>query len=326
MKPYTKIELAEDDRNYVYLINPEHNYSQSLHLLIELRAILAIEPIEIPAETLSTLLKSQVPVVIFDIYGNCVGRIEPNYKNNSNLIEAQTLAVEPKKVAIMQNFCWGTFRRNRRFLMRNRREGIENEILDKATSELNYLCDGIFKMNSIESLNGLMGKAYYLYYPALFTCLRYSGWGFTSRSDNSPVNRMLNFVYKLLEQSCKTAIAGVGLNPYQGIWHQSYREQLGLVSDLANEFKCYGDAIVVRCINRQYITLKDFDGYWDSDRLPPKVVQILIKDYEKKMTEKFTYPHVNLNCTYQEAIFVQAKQIALFFLEEIDEYYAIDLR
>ncbi|PHJ64998.1 hypothetical protein VF04_04230 [Nostoc linckia z7] len=71
---------------------------------------------------------------------------------------------------------------------------------------------------------------------------------------------------------------------------------------------------------------KDFDEYWESNNLPAIAVQAIIKSFEQKMNERITYPHTRLQCTYQELLYLQSKQIAWFLTGEIEEYYSPDLR
>lgn len=283
-----------------------------------IRAIIAIEPIEIDARALSALMQFKIPVVIFSEVGEVLGRIEPTYPVRGELLHAQYMIHPMTKTQILQASVWGNLRRCRGFLLRSGRE--HGTDFSEDCKNLNFAIDSVYKHDNVLSVSGVLGQGLKIYYGAFPKLLRYD-WGLKSRHDNSPICRMLNFSYAMLEESVKTAVHAIGLNPAVGFWHSSYHQQQGLITDLASEFKLYSEAVILRLVNRSQIVPKDFDGYWEKG-IPPKVIHAIAKSYEAKMTEKFTYPHTQLKCTYQELLYVQAQQLAWVLLGEIEEYYS----
>src|SRR5690242_19551993 len=138
---------------------------------------------------------------------------------------------DEKRIAIMQAVSWSKLRRVRRFLMRSSQR---TQKITTACNQLRDLANLVYRHDSIESLQGLIGQAMLQYYSALPDCFNLD-WGFTSRHDNSPVSRMLDFANKLLSESIKTAVDSVGLDPAVGYWHSSYKNQLGLIADFRGE-------------------------------------------------------------------------------------------
>lgn len=137
---------------------------------------------------------------------------------------------------------------------------------------------------------------------------------------------MFNYVYDMLSEIIEISILSAGLDPNIGFWHKTYRRQKGLVSDILNQFKIYGEAVVINVINRGQVALKDFDDWNEGDALPPIVVKALTKTFDQKMRARFQYPHLNFSCSYQEAIYVQVKQYYMYLLGEIDNYYCFELK
>ena len=322
LKPGTKIELAEESE-YLYLLHPDHDYGQSIFPLNATRAILAIEPLEIEPITLTAILRARIPIIIFSQTGEFLGRIEPDYPARGDILKAQAIMSEQQATAIMQACCWGNLRRCRRYLLRSARE--KNREINSVGDALNELINLVYRQESVSSLQGLLGMGMKIYYEAFPICLN-QDWQFTSRHDNSPISRMLNFSYKLLEQSAKTAVYAVGLNPAIGFWHTTHHSQQGLVADIASEFKLYSEAVVVRVVNKGQVLPKDFADCWREEKLPKIAVAAIAKSFEQKMNERFTYPHTNLKCSYQELLYLQAKQIAWYLCNEVSEYYSPDLR
>ncbi|GEM_PF-4712038 len=326
LKSHTTLELAEEDPNYLYLKNPEHSFGESVVLFKNIRAILAFEPFEIKPTALGKLLRSQVPIILFAESGEYLGRVEPSYTTRPDLIRAQALMSEQQKLHLTQIVVWGVLRRCRRFLLKAGRERTIPPVA-KAADTMQLSIDAIFNCTSIECVQGHLGQALLAYYPALFKGLSTPGWEYDVRSSNKPLNRMLTFTYNLLHEFVKSAIYAVGLNPMQGHWHKSCHSREALVEDISFQFKPYVDTVVIRILNLNQVALKDFDDeWWESKSLPPKVVRVIMNSFERKMSERFTYPNTKINCSYQEAIYLQTKLLALYLTGQCEYYCPLDLK
>ncbi|MBD2505339.1 CRISPR-associated endonuclease Cas1 [Anabaena azotica] len=321
LKEYSTIEI--DKSGYIRISHPDFDYNQTLWSIDDLQAIIAFEPLEFDSNLITTFMRSQIPIVILDSQGGVLGRIEPSYKIRPDILQAQSLMSSEQKVRIMQAVAWSKLRRLRRFLSRSSRENSEE--LTEACQRLKEAINLVYRQDNVDSLQGMIGHGMLLFYNALPSCLN-QDWRYTGRRENSPIVRMLNFSNKLLEESVKIAINSVGLNPAHGYWHSSYKSQLGLVADFVSEFQLFAESAVVRACNRGQVVPKDFDNCWDSEHLPKIAVSAIADSFEKKMNERFTYPHTNLNCSYQELLYLQAKQLTWFLTGEIDEYYSPDIK
>lgn len=321
LKEYSAIEI--DKSGYLHISHPDFDYHQSYWKIADIQAIIAFEPLQIDSSLITTFMRSQIPIVILDNKGGVLGRIEPSYKIRPDILQAQSLMSSEQKVRIMQAVAWSKLRRLRRFLSRSSRQNSEE--LTETCQKLKEAINLVYRQDTVDSLQGMMGHGMALFYNALPNCLN-QDWRCTGRRDNSPLSRMLNFSNKLLEESVKIAINSVGLNPVYGYWHSSYTNQLGLVADFVSEFQLFAEGAVVRVCNRGQVVPKDFDNCWESEYLPSIAVKAIADSFEKKMNERFTYPHTNLNCSYQELLYLQAKQLTWFLTGEIDEYYSPDIK
>lgn len=292
---------------------------QEFYFREELAAIIACDPIDIKSGALSALLANQISVSIFNQNGNFVGRIQPNYKYNHSIIEAQLSITDSQRIHLLKQTAWSQMRNCRRYLLRTRPEYRNNkEFLLKYDLLINY----VDTKNSIPSLQGLLACGMSIYRQELQHCVN---WSF-DKNTHVLFNLMVKHVYKLLNEIITIAILSIGLDPSISFWHKSNR-RLGLVEDILTQFKIYGDAVVISAINKGQIALKDFDDWNEADRLlPPRVIKILQRAFEQKMKGKFQYPHLDFSCSYQEAIYVQVQQYSLYLLHEIDNYYCIELR
>lgn len=313
--PDSSLELDKNNRLRSTLPSGQINR----YNLSEIETILAFGNVNLDSYLIPQVLAAGVPIAFFD-RGKFLGRLEPSTSDRADMLQAQVEIELERKLNLASQMVWGIARRNRVFIARIQKDK-QNPDLNCAMKELKDVADSVFRYQDLAQVVGSIGKIFEIYYRC-FPLLLNSDWEF-SRSEETPLNRMLEFVYALLEESVKSAIIGAGLNPSVGIWH-SDRAKQPLVRDLVAEFKSFADAVVVRAINRNQIVLKDFDI--DGDKLSRQVTAILVREYEKKMTEEFAYPHLGFRCTYQEAISLQAKQIAWYVSGKINDYFSLVLR
>ncbi|MHC5772102.1 MAG: CRISPR-associated endonuclease Cas1 [Nostoc sp.] len=321
--------LYLDTGAIVQLIDPDASVLQitvgrqeSIFKLTDIRAIIATEP-EIKSSALTKILRWRIPVILFSQSGEFLGRIEPDYKIRADIMQFQAIMTDAMRVEIMQGATWGRLRRLRRFLQRSGRDGAVE--ISQASKDILHLSNCITNHDSIASLQGLIGQAMLIFYRILPQCIN-PDWRFTSRHDNSPVCRMLDFSEKLLEESIKNAVFSVGLNPNLGYWHQSHHQTKGLIADLTTEFQILAIACVKTVLNRGYVTAKDFNKCWDENTLPLVAAQAITRAYQVKMATEISYPQINVKCTYEDLFYIQSKQLILYLQGQIQEYYSPDLK
>jgi CRISP-associated protein Cas1 len=314
--PEYKLSLTKDNQIAVSVLS---TVVQNLKFQ-DIATIIAIEPVSIDSDVIVALLKHRIPVSIFASDGQLIGRIDPFYEINQNvLIQQINLSLE-RKLYLQRQCTWAIVRRYRFFILRKVREDKTNKDKKTIEVEFNYIVDSVEKKNSPRALNGLLGNATIKYSNYLHKhCIDYD-------FDRKMINAMTEFIYAIAAQIIESAILVFGLNPLDGFWHKSRRKQKGLVLDILSALKPYLDACVVRVINVGSVALKDFDE-WDGKNLPPKVTEKLVKIFEWKIKQRFKYPHLEtLNCSYEELIYIQVYQLKMFIREEIDSFYSLELR
>lgn len=314
------------ERDIIVVRHPDADQTTAL---VQVQAIFAFGKVEIEPYALQTLLQQQIPVSFFDRNGRFTGRLEPAQIKKAGLIRAQALMTQQQRLHLMRQMVWASLHQRRRFLKRGQREhAIEvRSSIQAIEFALEPLKARYPKLHpqTVESCRGLQGSGMKAYWEGFGLLLRIPGFEFTGRRQESRVNQMLDFTYRLLHQSCWNAIAAVGLDPWLPIFHGDHAHQPAppLALDLATEFKIYADASVVRSINRGQIALKDFDG---AEALPTRACGVLTQEFQRKLSETITHPAMNQRCTYQEAIYFQAVYIRDFLLGAIDHYPPLLLR
>ena len=313
LRPSTTIALAEDPL-WLVLLHPEQGYSTAIYELAQVRSIVAFGNVGFESDVLPRLLQFGISMVFFGGDGEFLGRLEPNFGVAPERLKAQINLGEDRKLYLTQRLVRASLRQHRRLIQRSQRE--HKIDLAEAIQSLDFSITAIKGKEKIASVASLLGSGLHGYYLGLVQAIRIPGWIYEGRKVATPLTAMLNFGYRLLEQEIRVAIATAGLDPRFGLWHSGAD---ALAKDLASGCKPLVDAVVVRCINRGQVALKDFDGWKPSLKsVPFRVREILQEDFEKKLCG------VVGGGLVRDAIRFQAQQLAQYLLAEIEEFHPLE--
>jgi CRISP-associated protein Cas1 len=311
--PNTTIALAEDPL-WLMLLHPEIGYSTAMYELAQVRSLIAFGRIGFEPDVLPALLKSSISVVFFGGNGEFLGRLEPNFGIAPELLATQIDLDEDRKLYLSKQLVRASLRQHRRLIQRCQRE--HHGDLGEAIQCLDFSIKAIQKKEAIASVASLLGSGLHGYYLGLSQSIQNPGWEYEGRRSATPLNAMLSFGYRLLEQEIRVAIATAGLDPRFGLWHTGAD---ALAKDLATGCKPLVDAVVLRCINRGQVALKDFDGWKPILKsLPFLVREKLQADFEKKLNAEIG------GVQFREAIARQAQQLARFLLGEAEAFEGLE--
>jgi CRISPR-associated endonuclease Cas1 len=313
LRPGITVALAEDPR-WLVLLHPEEGYSTAMHELVQVRSLIAFGHIGFEPEVLPRLLQSGISVVFFGGDGEFLGRLEPNFGIAPELLAAQINLSEARKLYLTQQLVRASLRQHRRLIQRCQRE--RKIDLTEAIQCLDFSIKAIKQKDAIASVSSLLGSGLHGYYQGLSHAIQIPGWAYESRKVATPFTAMLSFGYRLLEQEIRIAIATAGLDPRFGLWHTGAD---ALAKDFATGCKPLVDSVVLRCINRGRVALKDFDEWKPSLKsVPFRVREILQQDFEKKLCDEVG------GVLVRDAIGLQFQQWAQYLLAEIEAFDALE--
>jgi len=152
--------------------------------------------------------------------------------------------------------------------------------------------DTIAKVRGIE---GMVARNYWLILAETFDKrLEFEGraFGKTGRpmAAVDPINCLFNYGYSLLESHCIRAINANGLDPYIGFVHEMAPGKSPLAYDLQEPFRWMVDIAVIRSLEQNIFTKKDFvrtDNY--VVRLRSEGAQKLVEAVHKQFTTKVKF-------------------------------------
>lgn len=145
----------------------------------------------------------------------------------------------------------------------------------------------------IDRLLGFEGEGSRLFYQALAESLP-EKWSFERRQRRpppDPVNAMLSFAYTLLHEEVSAGLAATGLNAGVGLLHRGRRGHRALASDLVEEFRFLGEALVWTLIQRRQIKPDDFRPSEDGSYpclLTYEAREEFLQAYHGRLNTRFT--------------------------------------
>nr|CRH05233.1 Conserved protein of unknown function. might be involved in the DNA repair. CRISPR-associated protein, Cas1 family [Candidatus Magnetococcus massalia] len=213
--------------------------------------------------------------------------------------------------------------------LRDRPEDDGDGLLSTTVDELNRLVKALDRASSVESLRGLEGRAGACYW-GCFDRLVSKGdeaFRFNGRSRRPPmdrVNALVSFLYAILLHDVRSALEGVGLDPYVGYLHQDRPGRAGLALDIMEEFRPFmADRLALSLINRGQIKAKDFaQREGGATHLNDVGRRKVITAYQKRKQEQLSHPFLQEKCTVGMLWHLQALLLARYIRGDLDGYPA----
>jgi len=161
------------------------------------------------------------------------------------------------------------------------------------------------------SLMGVEGDATKTYFSAIRKIIP-EELGFIKRVKHpplDPVNSMLSYGYTILFSRVSYELMLAGLNVFEGIFHESYRDRMALAYDLMEEFRQpIVDRVVMTEVVRGRVKKDDFD-------MKPEMCYMkggFKKSYLDALYTRFEdkYNYYGKSIEFLDIIFEQAKKLA----------------
>lgn len=232
-------------------------------LLERISSIFLFGNIQLTTQTLSLLLKTQIPTAFFTTRGKLKGRLIPIVSKNNTLRQHQysTLYNKPFTMECAAKIVHHKIVTYFDLLKHIQKHASEDQ-LDPIIKKLQRIAAQTKQVQSLDSLRSVEGQASKLYFSSFSYLLKNPEFAFTKRMRRpppDPINSLLSFSYALLVSLLLSATEGHGLDPYLGYLHQLRYGRPSLVLDLMEVFRAsIADRFVLRSINLKVFKPNDF--------------------------------------------------------------------
>jgi CRISPR-associated protein Cas1 len=141
------------------------------------------------------------------------------------------------------------------------------------------------------------------------------------RPPRDPVNALLSLGYSLLTKDLTVIAQAVGLDPFQGYYHQPRYGRASLALDLMEPFRpLIADSAVLSAINTRMVTLTDFQRAGNAVALKPDGRKKFFRAYEQRMDTLVTHPLFGYRVNYRRLLEIQTRLLARVLTGELNEY------
>jgi CRISPR-associated protein Cas1 len=145
--------------------------------------------------------------------------------------------------------------------------------------------------------------------------------GRNRRPPRDPVNALLSLAYSMLAKDLTIVCHAVGLDPFQGFYHQLRFGRAALPLDLMEPMRpLIADSAVLTAINTKMVSSRDFLRVGPSVALTGEGRKAFFRAYEQRMDTLVTHPLFGYRVNYRRVLEIQARLLARFLTGEILEY------
>src|SRR5207237_7931538 len=131
----------------------------------------------------------------------------------------------------------------------------------------------------------------------------------------------LSFGYSLLTKRVADAAQLVGFDHYVGYLHSSFYGRPALALDIMEEFRpIIVDSVVLTLLNNRMLTPDDFVVELGAYRLKDEKRVIFFTKLEERLNEEIQHPLFGYQTSYRRCLELQARLLAKFLTNEIEEY------
>lgn len=270
---------------------------------------------------LDFLIKNKIDTVFLTPGGRFRARLLLDESGHVALRQQQylRLADDRFKLDLARRIVMGKLENQVRMLLRR---GTQYNIdqLRAVGVQIKALQQKLAAAENTDQIRGIEGYGARLYYSVFGLLLREEGFVFTGRNrrpPRDPVNALLSFVYTLFTNEILNGIKRVGLDPYLGTLHEIVHGRPSLACDLVEEWRVFGERLVLTLINRKVVKPSDFiynqAAGKDGDlpvRMKPAVSRALIGAYYRQLEQSMLYPHSGEKTALRWIMHSQCRRLA----------------
>lgn len=306
--------------------------------LHHLQSIVCFGHVGVSLPLMHRLADDAISFVMLDRNGRFKARLEGAVSGNVLLRQAQFQRAETPGFTLdtARAFVAGKIKNCRAVLLRGAREAkvdTEKVALTRSVDDLAASLRALPVAQTLDSVRGVEGEAARTYFASLNLLLRadyredFKMDGRTRRPPRDRFNALLSFVYSMWMNDCRSALETVGLDPQVGFLHALRPGRAALALDLMEEYRAFGDRLVLSLINRNQLTASDFvEREGGAVTLKDDARKVVVVAYQERKQEALSHPLLEHPIALGLVPMVQARILARSIRGENDGYLPFTAR
>lgn len=237
--------------------------------IVNLQGIVCLGRVSVSPYLMALCAEKGVAISYLTETGRFLASVHGEVKGNVLLRREQyRWADDPVRSAAVARFVLkGKLANARTVLRRGARDARNPAPADRLTAAADQLSAALTRLDretTVDGLRGVEGDAANTYWAAFDALIltEDATFRFAGRNRRPPrdaVNCLLSFVYTLLAHDIRSALEGIGLDPYVGFLHRDRPGRASLALDLEEELRAsLADRLVLTLINRRQVAASGF--------------------------------------------------------------------
>lgn len=253
--------------------------------------------VQFTTQAASLLLTKGIDLALFSLRGRLKGHLTPPWGKNALLRLRQYERVRDSQFAlgVSKSIVRAKLANCAAVLARLARSQRQVDVAPHRTA----LEQGLHRLHAAtdkEEARAIEGAATAAYFAALRAFVG-PEWLFhlrQRRPPRDPVNALLSLGYVLLGNELQALIAGVGLDPYLGLYHDLRYGRASLALDVLEPFRApVIDRLTLRLLNLKQLTPHDFQLHPTLGvRLAPQALKKYFAEYERWVAQPHPFRHL----------------------------------
>lgn len=269
---------------------------------------------------LEFLSQKKIVVHLYNHYGYYISSIYPREFYNSGYVllkQAEYYLDNELRLNIAKEILIASFRSIEQNLLyyKNRKDSSLSQNLEVIREIRNRMKNAL----NVNELLGLEGIGRQEYYSAFNKILNNKDFLFTERSKQpprDPINALISFGNSLVYNLVLSEIYHTHLNPSIGYLHSTNQRSFSLNLDIAELFKpILVDRAIFSLINKNSITIDDFDSNFNSVLLNELGRKKFLKDFDNRINKAIKYNDLHKSVTYRRIVRLQIYKLQKHIIE-----------
>jgi CRISPR-associated protein Cas1 len=274
-----------------------------------------------------------ISLAFFSEFGRFMGRVEGPIRGNVLLRTRQYAVIgdETLSAAIASAIVLAKIANCRAILLRAARESGEKRQhqagrLHDAAAKLGTLTELITDTTSLDTIRGVEGIAAQTYFSVFQDMIRvntdlFDFRGRSRRPPQDPVNAVLSFLYALLAHDYRSALEGVGLDPYAGFLHALRPGRPSLALDMMEELRApLCDRLALSLINLRMLSDTDFTATPTGVFLNDKGRKQVLSSWQSRKRETISHDFLHETPPIGLLSHLQSQLMARYIRGDLESY------
>ena len=301
----------------------KHRDQKNIELPIcNVESVALLGSVQISTQAVHTLSSYNIPIAFLSPAGKLKAIIEPADGIVSAITKKAQVRIfdsNEKCLEIATALVLAKITNQRTLLMRNA-YNLGDDVLKKISN-----CKSLVKVaKDINELRGYEGMVASLYFSNFNKILKFEFGnlfeenGRKRRPPSDPVNCCLSFAYTMLANECITALRLASLEPTIGCYHVSRPGRPSLALDLMEPFRpIIADSITISAFNREELQEKHFYNTAAGCMFTDSGKKNFFEIYNRRLCEEITHPLLGYKLSYRRMLYLHARLISAWILNEI---------